>query len=218
MIKRNYQKEMDSLIAQNEKNGIVPTLLLHSCCAPCSSYVIEYLSNYFKINVLYYNPNISFDEEYAHRLDEQKRLVLQMSTKYPVTVTEGRYDKNEFFDVCKGLENEKEGGKRCEQCFRLRLAYSADYAQKNGFDFFATTLTISPLKNAVLINEIGEELAEKYGVKYLCSDFKKKNGYKRSIELSREFDLYRQNYCGCVFSKRESEETARAKSLQITEK
>lgn len=206
MIKRNYQKEMDSLIDSNAQKGIVPTLLLHSCCAPCSSYVIEYLSNYFHITVFYYNPNISFESEYIHRLNEQKRLISQMVTKYPVTVIDGDYNSKDFFDVCKGLENEKEGGKRCEKCFQLRLQSTAKLAKKENFDFFATTLTISPLKNAELINSIGEEIARLCNVKYLCSDFKKKNGYKRSIELSKQYSLYRQNYCGCIFSKKESEE------------
>lgn len=206
MIKRNYQKEMDSLIFGNTQKGIVPTLLLHSCCAPCSSYVIEYLSDYFNITVFYYNPNISYESEYIHRLNEQKRLISQMATKYPVTVIESDYNSKDFFDVCKGLENEKEGGKRCEKCFYLRLQNTAKLAKKENFDFFATTLTISPLKNAELINSIGEEIEKQYNVKYLCSDFKKKNGYKRSIELSKQYSLYRQNYCGCIFSKKESEE------------
>lgn len=206
MIKRNYQKEMDSLIFGNTQKGIVPTLLLHSCCAPCSSYVIEYLSDYFNITVFYYNPNISYESEYIHRLNEQKRLISQMATKYPVTVIDGDYKSKDFFDVCKGLENEKEGGKRCEKCFYLRLQNTAKLAKKENFDFFATTLTISPLKNAELINSIGEEIEKQYNVKYLCSDFKKKNGYKRSIELSKQYSLYRQNYCGCIFSKKESEE------------
>lgn len=206
MIKRNYQKEMDSLIFGNTQKGIVPTLLLHSCCAPCSSYVIEYLSDYFNITVFYYNPNISYESEYIHRLNEQKRLISQMATKYPVTVIESDYNSKDFFDVCKGLENEKEGGKRCEKCFYLRLQNTAKLAKKENFDFFATTLTISPLKNAELINSIGEEIGKLFSVKYLCSDFKKKNGYKRSIELSKQYSLYRQNYCGCIFSKKESEE------------
>lgn len=206
MIKRNYQKEMNILIDSNAQKGIVPTLLLHSCCAPCSSYVIEYLSNYFHITVFYYNPNISFESEYIHRLNEQKRLISQMITKYPVTVIDGDYNSKDFFDVCKGLENEKEGGKRCEKCFYLRIQNTAKLAKKENFDFFATTLTISPLKNAELINSIGEEIGKQYNIKYLCSDFKKKNGYKRSIELSKQYSLYRQNYCGCVFSKKESEE------------
>lgn len=201
----NFQKDMDKLILSLIESNNIPTLLLHSCCAPCSSYVIEYLSQYFKITVMYYNPNISFDNEYAHRLEEQKRLVQQMVTKNPVTVVDGEYKPDDFFEVCKGYEREKEGGKRCEKCFNLRLEYCAKYAKEHNFDYFATTLTISPLKNAELINQIGLLLSEKYAVKYLCSDFKKKNGYKRSLELSRHFNLYRQNYCGCVYSKNERE-------------
>lgn len=192
---------MDLLIEKNQKDGIVPSLLLHSCCAPCSSYVLEYLSDYFNIFVLYYNPNISPKEEYLHRLNEEKRLISEMTFKNPVSNLDCTYDKREYFDCVKGLEREPEGGKRCEKCFDLRLSYTAKTAKEKGFDFFATTLTISPLKNARLINEIGEKLGEQYGVKYLCSDFKKKEGYKRSIILSKEYNLYRQNYCGCVFSK-----------------
>ena len=201
MNKRNFQREMDLLIEKNQKDGIVPSLLLHSCCAPCSSYVLEYLSDYFNITVLYYNPNISPKEEYIHRLNEEKRLISEMTFKNPVSILDCTYDTREYFDCVEGLEREPEGGKRCEKCFALRLSYTAKTAKEKGFDFFATTLTISPLKNARLINEIGEKLGEQYGVKYLCSDFKKKEGYKRSIILSKEYNLYRQNYCGCVFSK-----------------
>lgn len=207
MNKRNFQKEMDSIIEQNQKDGITPSLLLHSCCAPCSSYVLEYLSKYFKITVLYYNPNISPKEEYIHRLKEEKRLISEMSFENPVSIIDCSYDSQEFFSCAKGLEKESEGGKRCEKCFDLRLSYTAKTAKEKGFDYFATTLTISPLKNAQLINEIGESLGEKFNVKYLCSDFKKKEGYKRSIILSKEYNLYRQNYCGCIFSKAESDKT-----------
>ena len=202
MNKINYQKELDKVIAQNEREGKTPRLLLHVCCAPCSSYCLEYLSQYFEITVYYYNPNISIKEEYEHRLNEEKRLVQQMPFKNPVTVIEGAYDPNEFFDAVKGLENEPEGGKRCEKCFELRLGSAAKLAADRGFDYFTTTLTISPLKNAELLNTIGTREAERYGVSWLYSDFKKREGYKRSIELSREYDLYRQNYCGCVFSSR----------------
>ncbi len=201
MNKRNYQKEMDSIIEKNREGNVTPSLLLHSCCAPCSSYVLEYLSRYFKITVLYYNPNISPVEEYLHRLNEEKRLISQMSFKNPVSILECDYDSGAFLTRVKGMEQEPEGGRRCEKCFDLRLSYTAKKAKENNFDFFATTLTISPLKNAKLINETGERVGENYGVKYLCSDFKKKEGYKRSIALSREYNLYRQNYCGCVFSK-----------------
>lgn len=202
MNKINYQKELDKVIAQNEREGKTPRLLLHVCCAPCSSYCLEYLSQYFEITVFYYNPNISIKEEYEHRLNEEKRLVRQMPFKNPVTVIEGAYDPNEFFDAVKGLENEPEGGKRCEKCFELRLGSAAKLASDMGFDYFTTTLTISPLKNAELLNTIGAREAERCGASWLYSDFKKREGYKRSIELSREYDLYRQNYCGCVFSSR----------------
>ena len=198
MNKTNYQKELDKIISNQNDN--VPTLFLHSCCAPCSSYVIEYLSNHFAITVFYYNPNIYPDTEYTFRSNEQKRLISEMKTKYPVTYIDEDYDSSQFYKAVKGLEKEPEGGKRCEKCFELRLERTAQRAAESGFDYFATTLTISPLKNAQLINDIGNSLAEKYSVNWLPSDFKKKGGYKRSIELSKIYNLYRQNYCGCVFS------------------
>ena len=210
MNKRNFQKEMDKLIEQNLKDGITPSLLLHSCCAPCSSYVLEYLSQFFNITVLYYNPNISPKDEYLYRLQEEKRLISEMKFKNPVKILDCDYIADEFFTVAKGLEKEPEGGKRCEKCFDLRLDFTAKTAKENNFDYFATTLTISPLKNANLINQIGESLAEKYNVKYLSSDFKKKEGYKRSITLSKEYNLYRQNYCGCIYSKVESNKNSPA--------
>lgn len=201
MNKINYQKELDKVIEKNLAENKIPSLLLHVCCAPCSSYCLEYLSQYFSITVYYYNPNISLKEEYGYRLSEEKRLVSLMNFKNPVTVVEGRYNPSEFFEVAKGLENEPEGGKRCEQCFRLRLESAAQIAAKRGFDYFTTTLTISPLKNADMLNSIGAQMGEKYGINWLYSDFKKREGYKRSIVLSKQYDLYRQNYCGCVFSK-----------------
>lgn len=201
MNKRNYQKELDRVIAQSSEKGTIPSLLLHVCCAPCSSYCLEYLSKYFRVTVYYYNPNISIKEEYEHRLSEEKRLIRSMPFKNPVNIIEGSYDPKEFFDAVKGLENEPEGGKRCEKCFALRLESSAKLTKELGFDYYTTTLTISPLKNADLLNSIGEKLAEKYGVSWLSSDFKKREGYKRSIELSKEYGLYRQNYCGCAFSR-----------------
>lgn len=201
----NFQLEMDKLIKANEASGIVPSLLLHSCCAPCSSYVLEYLSDYFSITVLYYNPNITNDDEYNYRFKEEKRLISQMKTRYPVNILDADYNPECFIESVKDLKDEPEGGKRCAVCFKMRLLYTAKVAKENGFDYFATTLTISPLKNAKLINEIGKEAETQTGIKYLCSDFKKKNGYKRSIELSKEYSLYRQNYCGCVYSKIESE-------------
>ena len=205
MNKINYQKELDKIIEQNVREDQVPSLLLHSCCAPCSSYTIEYLSQYFKITVLYYNPNISPKSEYEKRKSEQLRLIDEMKTKYPVSFIDCDYDYDEFLNIAKGYEACKEGGERCFRCYSLRLERTAILAKNSAFDFFCTTLSISPLKNAAKINEIGEELAEIYHVQHLPSDFKKKNGYKRSIELSHEYDLYRQNYCGCVYSQREAE-------------
>lgn len=200
MKDRNFQKEMDKLTAKLSAQGIVPTLLLHSCCAPCSSYVLEYLSEYFSINVLYYNPNISKKEEYTLRLEEQRKLIEAMNFKNPVTLTEGEWDTGSFFEIAKGLEACPERGERCKKCYRLRLEYTAKKASELGADFFATTLTLSPLKDAKVLNETGEELSEKYGVKYLASDFKKREGYKRSLQLSKEYGLYRQNFCGCIYS------------------
>lgn len=201
MNKVNYQKELDKVIDKIQRDGITPTLLLHVCCAPCSSYCLEYLSQYFKIIVFFYNPNISFKEEYDYRLSEEKRLIGEMKFKNPVEIIDSRYDPNEFFSAVKGLENEPEGGRRCLECFRLRLRESCKKAKEIGADYITTTLTISPLKNAQALNEIGSEFAKEYGVSWLFSDFKKREGYKRSIVLSQEYDLYRQNYCGCVFSR-----------------
>ena len=202
--RRNYQKEMENIIQKSSDR--VPTLLLHSCCAPCSSYVLEYLSEYFEITVFYYNPNIYPETEYYLRVDEQRRLIEQLPAKHPIHLIEGHFDPKEFYDAVRGLEQIREGGERCHACFRLRLEESAKIAKNGGFDYFTTTLTISPLKNAVKLNETGEQLAQEYGIVWLPSDFKKKNGYKRSTELSAEYGLYRQDYCGCVFSKREREE------------
>ena len=202
MNKRNYQKELDRLIEQYQTEGRTPSVLLHVCCAPCSSYCLEYLSEYFDITVYYYNPNVTKPEEYAYRLSEEKRYIaLRTDFRHPVGMTESEYDPKVFFEAVRGLEKEPEGGARCERCFRLRLEASAKKAKELGMDCFTTTLTISPLKNAALLNEIGEEMGERYGVMWLPSDFKKKEGYKRSIVLSHEYDLYRQNYCGCVFSR-----------------
>ena len=205
MSKINYQKELDRVIEGLQQKGKVPKLLLHVCCAPCSSYCLEYLSQYFDITVYYYNPNISKKEEYEYRLSEEKRFISIKEFKYPVKLTDSEYCPEDFFRAVKGFENEPEGGLRCRECFKLRLEATAKKAKAEGFDYFTTTLTISTLKNAALLNEIGAEMAERYGVSWLYSDFKKKEGYKRSIELSREYQLYRQNYCGCVFSKREAE-------------
>ncbi len=218
---RNYQKELDKLIDGLQKQDKVPTLFLHSCCAPCSSYVLEYLRQYFKITVLYYNPNISAEPEYVKRVEEQKRLIAAYNAQisdgranlvdgtlvqvYPIDIVEGDYIPQEFYEIAKGLEQCPEGGERCFACYELRLKKTARLAAERGFDYFATTLTISPLKNAPKLNELGEQLAAEYGVAWLPSDFKKKNGYKRSIELSAEYDLYRQDYCGCIYSKVERE-------------
>ena len=199
---RNFQKELDSLIVKNQKEGVVPSLLLHSCCAPCSSYCLQYLSEYFSITLLYYNPNIYPEEEYFKRVEEQKRLIEEMDFKNPVSFIEGSFDPKEFYNAVKGLENIKEGGERCFRCYELRLREAAEYAKKGDFDYFTTTLSISPLKNAQKINEIGEKLAVEYGVKHLPSDFKKKEGYKKSTLLSKEYGLYRQDYCGCIFSRK----------------
>lgn len=199
----NYQKQLDKII--QGLGDVAPSLLLHTCCAPCSSYCIEYLSNYFNITVLYYNPNIYPESEYIHRKAEQIRLISEMKTKYPVKFIDCDFESEKFYETAKGLENCREGGERCFKCYRLRLTKAANVASQNGFEFFTTSLTISPLKNAAKINEIGEELANKYKVKFLPSDFKKKEGFKRSIELSKEYNLYRQNYCGCVYSRRRLE-------------
>lgn len=196
----NYQKELETIIAKHQRAGEIPTLFLHSCCAPCSSYVLEYLSDYFYITVFYYNPNIYPDEEYFKRVEEQKQFIKRFPAKYPIQFVEGRFDKERFYQMAKGLEHVPEGGERCFRCYELRLREAAAYASSHHMDYFTTTLSISPLKNAQKLNEIGLALAEEYGVNYLVSDFKKKNGYKRSVELSREYGMYRQDYCGCVYS------------------
>lgn len=204
MNKINYQKELDSLI--EALDGNVPTLMLHSCCAPCSSYTLEYLSQYFSITVFYYNPNISPKEEFDKRFLEQKRLIEALPAKHKITLIEGEYCYQDFLDIAKGYENVPEGGERCFRCYQMRLEKAARLAKEKGFDYFCTTLSISPLKNSQKINEIGKKAAEKLNIKWLPSDFKKKEGYKRSIELSRQYDLYRQNFCGCVFSKESNNE------------
>ena len=202
MNKRNYQKELDRIIEKNTRDGVTPRLLLHVCCAPCSSYCLEYLTKYFDITVYYHNPNISPQSEFDYRVSELKRLLSELPLSSPVELVVADYDAAEFEDAVRGLENEPERGNRCTVCYRLRLTKSAEYAVSHGFDYFTTTLSISPYKDAERLVKIGEELAEKYGVSYLPSDFKKKNGYKRSIELSEEYGLYRQDYCGCVYSKK----------------
>lgn len=203
--KINYQKELEKLLTQLEAEQRVPTLLIHSCCAPCSSYVLEYLSEYFKITVFYYNPNIYPESEYTKRIAEQQKLIHDMKFRYPVSFLAGEYDKEKFYEMAAGMEDLKEGGARCMKCYELRLSEAARQAAAGGFDYFTTTLSISPLKNAQKLNEIGLRVGEEYGVKYLVSDFEKKNGYKRSVELSKEYGLYRQDYCGCEFSMRRAE-------------
>lgn len=201
-MKINYQRILEDTIKHIDKDK-VPTLLLHACCGPCSTYVLEYLSNYFKITILFYNPNIYPSEEYTKRIEEQKKVIQNIKGKYKVNLIEGRYNPNEFFDIAKGLEDVHEGGERCFKCYELRLREAALVASKMKFDYFTTSLTISPFKNAQKLNEIGEKLGNEYNVKYLLSDFKKKEGYKRSIELSNKLNLYRQDYCGCIYSKAE---------------
>ena len=191
------------MIQKLTEEGRTPRLLLHSCCAPCSSYVLEYLSEYFSITVFYYNPNIYPPEEFGKRVEEQERLIRELPAKHPVSFLEGPYEPERFYEMAKWLEQIPEGGERCFRCYRLRLLETAQMARAGSFDYFTTTLSISPLKNAQKLNEIGTRLAEEYGVPYLFSDFKKRNGYKRSTELSAEYGLYRQDYCGCVYSLRE---------------
>lgn len=212
MNQRNYQKELDKILqkmtGELSAEGVGKTLFLHSCCAPCSSYVLEYLCKYFKITVFYYNPNISAYEEYYKRVEEQIKLIALYNEKgmgYPISVVEGDYKPQVFFEAAKGLEQCPEGGERCFKCYELRLEETARKGKEAGADYFATTLTISPLKNAPKLNEIGEKLAKEYDIPWLPSDFKKKEGYKRSIELSAEYGLYRQDYCGCAYSKAERE-------------
>ena len=198
-MKIDYQKKLEEILNEIKEPK---KLLLHSCCAPCSSYVLEYLSKYFKITVFYYNPNISIKEEFEKRLKEQVRLINEMDTVNKIDIIEGKYENDKYEETIKGLENEKEGGNRCFKCYRLRMEETAKLAKKLNYDYFTTTLSISPYKNAAKLNEIGEDLGKEYNIKYLYADFKKKNGYKRSIELSKIYKLYRQNYCGCIYSKR----------------
>ena len=198
----NYQllldKELESIIKSNK----VPTLLLHACCAPCSSYVLEYLSKYFKVTILYYNPNITDKNEYFKRLNEIQNFIKKINYTNSVDIMDVEYNPDEYFNIVKGLEKDKEGGIRCYKCYEMRMDKTALIAKLNNYDYFTTTLSISPYKNSKWINEIGEHLQDKYNIKYLYADFKKRNGYKKSIELSKEYNLYRQNYCGCIYSKR----------------
>ena len=208
----NYDKLMEEQMSSTKEGS---TLLLHACCAPCSSACLERLSNFFKITIIYYNPNITEEKEYLKRLEELKNFIQKIKVKYPINIIDTRYDPKKFFEISKGLEKEKERGKRCYKCYELRLEETAKVAKENNFDFFATTLTLSPYKKTDWLNEIGENLSNKYQTSYLYSDFKKKNGYKRSIELSKEYNLYRQDYCGCIYSKLEREEE-KNKQIRLT--
>ena len=201
----NYQKELDNLIEKLSLERCRPKLLIHSCCAPCSSYVLEYLSCYFDTTIFYYNPNIHPEKEYTRRVEEQQKLLKAMPLQSEVHFIQGEYHPSDFYEQVKGLEAEPEGGKRCFVCYEIRLREAVKLAAVKGYDYFTTTLSISPHKNAEKLNEIGERLGKEYGVSYLPSDFKKKNGYKRSIELSKQYNLYRQDYCGCVYSIRDKQ-------------
>ena len=209
----NYQITLEREIENIRKTDKKPRLLIHACCAPCSSYVLEYLKEIFDITLFFYNPNISPESEFERRFSELKRL--NEETRSGADILKGNYDYSEFLEIAKGMEEAPEGGERCFRCYRLRLRKTAEEALKGGFDYFTTTLSISPYKNAEKLNAIGKELSEEFGVKYLFSDFKKKNGYKRSIELSKMYGLYRQDYCGCAFSKQEAEKKRQDNLPQI---
>lgn len=209
-MKINYQKLLDEEIDRINKQGLKPRLLLHVCCAPCSSAVLEYLCTHFDITLFFYNPNISPEDEFIYRLNELKRLIKEMNLEN-IKIIVPEYNNSEFESIAKGLEDLPEGGSRCKKCYRLRLERTAQYAKENSFDCFTTTLSVSPYKNAEALNNIGGDLEKEFGIKYLYSDFKKKDGYKRSCELSRKYNLYRQNYCGCIYSKRIAEQSKEEK-------
>lgn len=202
-MKINYQIEMERELARIQADGRRPRLLLHSCCAPCSSFVLERLMNVFDLTVFYYNPNIAPREEFLRRVEEQQRLIDAMPHERPIDLIQGEYDDRAFYELARGHEQDPEGGERCTACFRLRLGKTAEVAAQGGFDYFTTTLSISPLKDAQRLNAIGAALSAETGVPYLFSDFKKRNGYKRSCELSAQYGLYRQDYCGCIYSRME---------------
>lgn len=207
MNRINYQKQLEEVLKRMKEEGKRKRLLLHACCAPCSSYCLEYLREAFALTVFFYNPNLTEQEEYRRRVEEEKRLIALMNGQEgssQIEILEGRYEPERFLEAAKGLETCKEGGERCVRCFALRLGETARVAAEDGFDFFTTSLTISPLKNSALLNRIGAQEGERYGVRFLPSDFKKNNGYLRSTQLSRLYDLYRQNYCGCIYSKVEA--------------
>ena len=204
--KRNFQKELDTYLANLDPTSAPPRLLLHGCCAPCSSYVLEYLSQFLSITIYYYNPNISSYEEYEKRYEELSRLISALPQKHPVSLIKGEWEHEKFDRMCQGLEDLPEGGARCYRCYEMRLEKAAQIAKEGGYDMFTTTLSISPHKNAAWLNEIGERIGQVYGVKHLPADFKKKGGYARSIELSKEYGLYRQDYCGCVYSQKKKQD------------
>lgn len=204
-MKQNYQLMLNKTLNDIKNDGVRPALLLHACCAPCSSYVLEYLDEYFDITVFFYNPNITEAVEYKKRADELRRLISELPHKGDIKFIDGGYAPEKFTEIAKGLEHAPEGGERCFKCYRLRLEETAKIASEQGFDYFTTTLSISPHKNAQVLNQIGKELAGTFGVGYQFSDFKKRNGYKRSCELSEVYNLYRQDYCGCIYSKKERE-------------
>ena len=214
MDKTNYQLVLDGIIKDITKKNLLPRLLMHSCCAPCSSYCLSYLAKYFSITILYYNPNISPEEEYYKRVSEQQRLIKELPVKNPVSFVEGKYEPSKFFQMAEGMEDMPEGGGRCFKCYEMRLRVAAEYALLHGFDYFTTTLSVSPHKNAQKLNETGLMLGKEYGVKYLVSDFKKKGGYQKSIQYSKEYNLYRQDYCGCIFSKMEREKKTANSNLK----
>ena len=205
-MNENYQLKMEEIILENQKKEKVPTLLLQACCAPCSSAVLARISDFFRVTIFYYNPNISDPKEYDKRLLEVEKFVGKIKTKYPIQVVVGRYEPKEFFHAISRYEHLGEGSERCFRCYQLRLEETARIAKETSFDYFGTTLSISPYKNSRVLNKIGTELETKYKVSYLYADFKKKNGYQRSIELSNQYGLYRQDFCGCVYSKRERDE------------
>ena len=216
-MKINYQIEMEREIAKIRRSGQRPRLLLHSCCAPCSSAVLEQLTHVFDIWVFFYNPNIAPEEEFVHRVEEQSRFIRELPHEGRIELIRGEYDADTFYALAKGLETVPEGGERCTRCFRLRLGRTAQLAAEQGFDTFTTTLSISPLKDAQRLNAIGRELAQQFGVPYLFSDFKKKNGYRRSCELSAEYGLYRQDYCGCIYSQMERDRRMQQSEAQPAE-
>jgi len=202
MNKVNYQLVLDGIIDGITRNHLCPSLLMHSCCAPCSSYCLSYLAEYFSITVLYYNPNISPEEEYYKRVREQQRLINELPARNQISFVEGRYEPSKFFKMAEGLEDVPEGGVRCFKCYEMRQREAAEYALAHGFDYFTTTLSLSPHKNAQKLNDTGLALEKEYGVKYLVSDFKKRGGFQKSVQYSKEYGLYRQDYCGCIFSRR----------------